>query len=158
MGQQVQSSIARPLAACVCSEFGIRGNLTILGHVGRWRSKDGCIQDRCRSAIRTTRFSPPKCRRTRQAIDVRIGAGQANPRRLLCCFQNYLAYCLRIIWRSVEAPQTSQTRPNEFNNKQNQTLTLKAERLSLLAKACLSFPSFIRSWRIRQIPLRHCAN
>jgi hypothetical protein len=35
---------------------------------------------------------------------------------------------------------------NEFNNKQNQTLTLKAERLSLLAKARLSLPSFIRTF------------
>jgi hypothetical protein len=33
--------------------------------------------------------------------------------------------------------KTSQTRPNEFNNKQNRTFTLKAERLSLLAKAAL---------------------
>jgi hypothetical protein len=69
--------------ASAVRSFGIRGNLAILGHVGRRRSKDGCIQDRRRFAIRTTRFSPPKCRRTRQAIDVRIGAGQANPRRLL---------------------------------------------------------------------------
>src|SRR5271169_5134738 len=57
--------------------------------------------------------------------------------------RNSCGVAFRIIWRSVKAPQTNQTRPNEFNNKQNQTLTLKAERLSLLAKARLSFPSFI---------------
>jgi hypothetical protein len=53
--------------------------------------------------------------------------------------------------------KTSQTRPNDFNNKQNQTLTQKTERLSLLAKARSSFPSFLRTWRIRQIPLKHYA-
>jgi hypothetical protein len=53
--------------------------------------------------------------------------------------------------------KTCQARPNEFNNKQNQTLTQKAERLSLLAKVRSSFPSFIRTWRIRQIPLKRCA-
>src|SRR5260370_31771655 len=31
--------------ASAVRSFGIRGKLAILGHVGRWRSKDGCIQD-----------------------------------------------------------------------------------------------------------------
>jgi len=48
--------------------------------------------------------------------------------------------------------KASQTRPNAFTNEQNQALTLKAERLSPLAKAGSSFPSLIRTWRIRQIP------
>jgi hypothetical protein len=31
--------------ASAVRSFGIRGKLAILSHVGRWRSKDGCIHD-----------------------------------------------------------------------------------------------------------------
>jgi hypothetical protein len=31
--------------ASAVRSFGIRGKLAILGHVDRWRSKDGCLQD-----------------------------------------------------------------------------------------------------------------
>ena len=67
--------------------FGDLGSLIDIGTLPcRWRSKVDCIQDAVdplSEQIRTPRFSPRTCRRTRQAIDVRIGAGRANPRRLL---------------------------------------------------------------------------
>ena len=49
-----------------------------------------------------------------------------------------LGVAFRILWRSVGAPLQGEpgTRPNEFTNEQNQTLTLKAERLSPYTQRC----------------------
>jgi hypothetical protein len=45
----------------------------------------------------------------RRGLTSRVRSSSASAHHLPCCFQNYLAYCFRAIWRSVGAPLQSQT-------------------------------------------------
>jgi hypothetical protein len=68
--------------ASAVRSFGIRGNLAILGHVDRWRSKDGCIQDAV-DPLSEQRVFAPEMPQNPSGNRRPNRSGAANPRRLL---------------------------------------------------------------------------